>query len=243
MVPTRSDLASSAPDEAPGADRLAEPAARPSSPRRYRRVTCLTPWGEREEQDGELALRMATTRDGETAWGFGAHPSSSLAISVLLGLYQDGAPNPQRVLDVGCGAGVLSICCARMGAREVRGIDINPAAPRVAALNAADNGAGSCQFDTTPLAGIVGCYDLVIANLPSPEIQIELSGHLAARARGGLLITSGYISTHAAKIEQAYAALEMRFLYSAELTDTDGKEWSASLFKSRGLAGPSRPLP
>ncbi len=223
--------------EAPGAGSLADGAARPPAPRRYRRVTCLTPWGEREEREGELALRMATTRDGESAWGFGAHPSSSLAISLLLGLYQERAPNPQRVLDVGCGAGVLSICCARMGAREVRGIDINPAAPRVAALNAADNDAGSCRFDTTPLAGIAGCYDLVIANLPSPEIQIELSAPLAARARGGLLITSGYIVSRQADIERAYAATEMRFLYSAELTDTDGKEWSAALFKSKSPAG------
>ncbi len=208
---------------------------------RYRRVTIRTPWGQfREPEAGELVLHMATTRKGATAWGFGSHPTTSLATSMLLGLYQEGAPNPRRVLDVGCGTGILSILCSRLGASEVRGIDINPDAKLCAAHNAEENGAANCTFDDTPVADVPGTFDLVVANLPSQAILSDLCTALSACAKGGLLLCSGFKAEGLRELIELYQQHGMRHLYSCEREDVTTEEgvsvtkvWCAALFKSK----------
>jgi ribosomal protein L11 methyltransferase len=75
------------------------------------------------------------------------------------------------VLDVGCGSGLLSIACARLGAEEVLGVDIDANAVTLASENAERNGAADrCRFGLTPPAQVPGQFDLVVANLPNSEI-------------------------------------------------------------------------
>ena len=82
-----------------------------------------------------------------------------------------------RVLDVGCGSGLLSIVCARLGAEQVLGLDIDANAVALAAENAERNGAADrCRFAVTPVAEVAGQFDLVVANMPSSEIIRQLVG-------------------------------------------------------------------
>ena len=71
-----------------------------------------------------------------------------------------------RVLDVGCGSGVLSVAAARLGATDVFGTDIDHDAPRLTLDNARRNGVAEyVDAATTPLAEIAGTFDVVVANM------------------------------------------------------------------------------
>lgn len=157
------------------------------------RVTAVPFWETREPREGELLLRINVGKKGSMVFGFGAHPTTRNCVAVISGLYAEGGPRPRRVLDVGCGSGLLSIACARLGAEEVLGVDIDANSVALASENAGRNGAADrCRFALTPPAQLPGQFDLVVANLPSSEIIRELAPALCERSRGGLLFVSGY---------------------------------------------------
>jgi ribosomal protein L11 methyltransferase len=157
------------------------------------RVTTVPFWETREPREGELLLRINVGKKGAMAFGFGAHPTTRNCVAVITGLYEEGAPRPRRVLDVGCGSGLLSIACARLGAEEVLGVDIDATAVALAAENAERNGAAQrCRFELTPPGEVPGRFDLVVANLPNSEIIRALAPALCERSRSGLLFVTGY---------------------------------------------------
>jgi ribosomal protein L11 methyltransferase len=157
-----------------------------------RKIVIAPGWEEqREPREGELILRIGLGRK-RLAWGYGAHDSTSLTLALLGGLYGGRGPRPRRVLDVGCGSGILSIACARLGAAETLGVDVAEEALRIAPENAAANGVAEiCRFEGTPVAEVPGSFDLVVANLVKP-VLVELCAPIRERARGGLLIVSGF---------------------------------------------------
>jgi ribosomal protein L11 methyltransferase len=209
-----------------------EPLAVDPTPAPVRRIVTVTPWDDRTEGEGELLLRINVGAGEGAAWGFGGHPTTSLCLSLILGLYQGRGPRPARVLDVGFGAGVLSIACARLGARSVQGVDVNQGAPATAAVNAALNGAAGCDFSTTPLAEVTGSYDLVVANLWSAALLIELAPDLAARAAGGHLLVSGFKDFEADAVEERFTGLGLRLVNAIERPG-DGRVWVALLLRDR----------
>src|SRR5471030_1941562 len=105
-----------------------------------RRIVTVPMWEERQAAEDELLLRINVGRGGTKVFGFGAHETTRRCLALLGGLYAEGAPRPARVLDVGSGTGILSIACARLGARETLGVDIEPESPALAAENAVHNG-------------------------------------------------------------------------------------------------------
>jgi ribosomal protein L11 methyltransferase len=195
-----------------------------------RRIRTVPPWDDRPEPEGELVVRINLGKGAGLTWGFGAHPTTSLMLSMLGGLFRPGGPRPRRVLDVGCGSGVLGIACARLGASEVLGLDVQAEAPQVAAANAALNGvAAACRWELTPVAQVAGAWDLVLANLPSSLLLRELAPHLSARARGGLLLVSGYPEKFRQATLDAFAALGHRPRGQASMADAQ-HTWCAALF-------------
>jgi ribosomal protein L11 methyltransferase len=137
-------------------------------------------------------------------FGMGDHPTTVLTMQLVRPHVGAG----MSVLDVGCGSGVLSVVACVLGASSAVGIDIAPAAVAVTEANAAANGVGECvTVSTTPLAEVVGVYDLVLANILAPAL-VELAPHLRrVLAPGGTLIISGILADNHQHVLDALAPL------------------------------------
>ncbi len=146
---------------------------------------------EAEPPTSGLFLRL----EYGTSFGSGRHPSTRLAISALEQLLETEKPFPARMLDLGCGSGILSLAGSLFGARQVLGVDIDPGALVLARENAERNSlADRVSFTGRPVSELVGPYDLVVANLTGAV----LSGMLAdierlVGERGGWLVVSGLL--------------------------------------------------
>ena len=103
-------------------------------------------WLPFESPPGTTVVRI----EPGVTFGLGDHPTTVLTIRGLRAAMRPGA----RVLDVGCGSGVLAVTAAVLGAAsEAIGIDVSPASPPVAHANAEANGVASrVHVSTTPLA-------------------------------------------------------------------------------------------
>ncbi len=126
------------------------------------------------------------------AFGSGHHPSTRLMGRGLEYIAAHCGSFPDPVLDIGCGSGILSIICARLGGRHVLGLDINPTAVAGARRNVILNGLeGRVRISSKPIKEIKGSFGLIAANI-SPVILFEiiplLPGLLTA---GGILIMAG----------------------------------------------------
>lgn len=131
--------------------------------------------------------------DPERAFGSGAHASTRLALALLERLVRGG----ERVLDAGCGSGVLGIAALALGAAEAVGVDHDPAAVAASGANAARNGVGD-RFTVTasPLDRVVHAeapFDLVTANLLLPDLLAVAPALRAALAADGALVVSGVL--------------------------------------------------
>ena len=145
--------------------------------------------------------------DPGLAFGTGSHVSTRLILQQLERCLR-GAAQPQltdypRVLDYGCGSGILAIAAAKLGAKEIAAVDIDPQALAATTANAAANGV---QLQVaTPESLPAGSYDLVLANILAGPL-IELEPLLAARTRaGGRVVLSGILETQAVEVAAAYA--------------------------------------
>ena len=156
--------------------------------------------------------------DPGLAFGTGSHVSTRLILQQLERCLR-GAAQPQltdypRVLDYGCGSGILAIAAAKLGAKEIAAVDIDPQALAATTANAAANGV---QLQVAPPESLpAGTYDLVLANILAGPL-IALAPLLAARTRrGGCLLLSGILQSQAAEVAAAYAR---DFEIAASVTD------------------------
>ncbi len=122
-----------------------------------------------------------------TIFGDGTHPTTACCLAALPDVVAVGA----SVLDVGCGAGALSIGAALLGGR-VTAIDIDAAAVRTTADNAVRNGVA---IEASPhlLGDIDRRYDVVLANLTSGSLVPLVDDLVRCTADGGTLVVSGLL--------------------------------------------------
>jgi ribosomal protein L11 methyltransferase len=142
----------------------------------------------------------AVTLDPGLAFGTGSHPTTRLVLRFLERTLAGG----ERVLDYGCGSGILAIAAAKLGAGRIGATDIDPEALETAAANALANGVALELC--TPQDLVPGSYDIVVANILAQPL-IVLAPLLAARtAPRGRLALSGILESQAAEVAAAYAA-------------------------------------
>jgi ribosomal protein L11 methyltransferase len=140
------------------------------------------------------------------AFGTGLHPTTRLCLAALERLAGDGElPAGSRVLDVGCGSGILGIAAARLGASHVLGIDTDPIAIEATTANASLNGLGAAvEARSGSLPSDAGPFDVVLANLIA-SLLVELGPALRAELRpGGALLASGIFTDREAEVRSAF---------------------------------------
>lgn len=140
--------------------------------------------------------------DPGLAFGTGSHPTTRLCLEWL---EQNIAPGPRgmSVLDYGCGSGILGIAALKLGAGDVLGIDIDPAALTAAADNAARNRVTLRLAHSRDRLDAV--FDRVVANILTNPLML-LAPLLTSRLRpGGRLALSGVLATQADQVIAAYA--------------------------------------
>lgn len=154
--------------------------------------------------DGRLPLRL----DPGLIFGTGSHATTRMCLEAMETL---AAPD-KRVLDLGCGSGILSIGALVLGCREAVGCDIDPKAPDVAMDNAALNGIGADRFrvyagdilaDRGMRAALGTNFDIVLANIVADVILPLAPLSREFLAPGGTFVTSGIIEGRQDEIEHA----------------------------------------
>ena len=140
--------------------------------------------------------------DPGLAFGTGTHPTTRMCLRWIAREAPARAAGWDRVLDYGCGSGILAIGAALHGARGVDAVDIDPAAVGATAANAAANA-------VTLTAGLPdrahGRYSLVLANILATPLKLLaplLSAHVAA---GGHLVLAGILARQSDELTAAYA--------------------------------------
>jgi SAM-dependent methyltransferase len=149
------------------------------------RVGVCFVWSEHDRPDVPALVEL----DPGGGFGTGGHPSTRLLVEELAGRLTGG----ERVLDIGCGTGVLGLCALRLGASSAVGVDIDPQAIEATRRNAALNGLeGRMEATLAPLGEIEGAFDIVVANIGRAgfvELGPALPGRVSPR---GWLAVSGF---------------------------------------------------
>lgn len=136
--------------------------------------------------------------DPGLAFGTGTHPTTRMCLRWIA----DHASPWPRVLDYGCGSGILAIGAALHGARDVDAVDIDPAAVEATRANALAN---RVSLNAALPGAARGRYDLVLANILAQPLKLLaplLAGHLAP---GAPLVLAGILERQADELRQAYA--------------------------------------
>ena len=144
------------------------------------------------------------------AFGTGQHETTHLCLDAFDRIARQGR-SPGRVLDVGCGTGILAITAARLWGAQVVGVDVDEVAVRCARGNLPINGVSDLvDLSPTPLARVPDRYPLVVANIIAPVLLALADDLVAHVAPGGELLLSGILETQLAEVEARYEALGAR---------------------------------
>ena len=137
--------------------------------------------------------------DPGLAFGTGSHPTTRLVLHFLERHVRGG----ERVLDYGCGSGILGIAAAKLGASHVDAVDVDPDAVQAAAANARANAVAMRVAPPDELAPAL--YDLVVSNILAQPLVV-LAPLLAERtAAGGRIALSGILEAQAGEVMSAYS--------------------------------------
>ncbi len=142
--------------------------------------------------------------DPGRAFGSGAHPTTRLCLAELEGRVTSGG----RVLDIGCGSGVLSVAAALLGAGVVEAIDIDPEAVRATEANAARNGVPLVvRSSLARPEEVAGTASLVVANIGAAALVAMAAPVMAKVEPGATLVLSGVLDEQVASVRRAYEAV------------------------------------
>jgi ribosomal protein L11 methyltransferase len=149
--------------------------------------------------------------DPGLAFGTGNHETTRLCVERLVSLVPSGPgrrpPAGWRVIDAGCGSGILALSAALLGAAAVFAFDPDPEAVRVSRENAGLNGLGErVDYQLGDLSGLAGRQaDVVLANIQADILTRHARDLTGAVAPGGTLVLSGILGTERDAVRAAFA--------------------------------------
>ncbi len=169
-------------------------------------LTICPSWKTHTPQAGEVVLNL----DPGSAFGTGAHETTRLMLQQVYALHQRASLAGKRLMDLGCGSGILAIYAAKLGALDVLGLDIDAQAIVVSEENARLNAVeGVTRFEATPIQNIpvtepiTDRYPVMLVNILGPviiELLPSIVDHLAPQAT---LLCSGLIEKSCDDLEKA----------------------------------------
>ena len=167
------------------------------------RLWIVPSWCAQPTAKDAVVIRL----DPGLAFGTGSHATTRLMLAWLenaLGATTCGtAQRARRVLDYGCGSGILALAAAKLGATETVAIDLDPRALEACTQNAHANGVSIRIEPPERLPG--GHYDLVLANILARPL-IDLAPVFAARTNAGARIAlAGVLAGQAGQVIASYA--------------------------------------
>lgn len=175
------------------------------------RFWLAAPWDEQPPPGGRIRLTYQTG----VACGSGVHPCTQMCLAAL----ERHAPAATAFLDVGCGAGLLSMAARALGVAGIAACDIE-----LDALLATRGNGVADVFAGSARAVRSRTFDLAISNISGEENIAMAADLMRVLALGGTLIVSGFRAGEAARVRTAYAALTL-----AEELDDSG--WSCLILR------------
>ena len=144
--------------------------------------------------------------DPGLAFGTGTHPTTAMCLRAL----DAGLSEGQRVIDYGCGSGILGIAAARLGAATVLAVDNDPQAITASLDNAARNQVDGATFsavlpDDASVHSALASADWVVANILAGPLIGLASRLMSLIAPGGRLLLAGLLSDQVEAVAAAYA--------------------------------------
>lgn len=186
-----------------------------------RRIVIRPTWRRHRRRPDDVVLSL----DPGMAFGTGLHPTTRLCLAALEALADEGglsrgrstgaaaggcgATEPARVLDVGCGSGILAIAAGKLGAGELLGVDVDPIAVEAARSNARLNGlARRLRVEQGSVPSGKGPFDLVLANLIA-SLLVQLAPALRDEVApgGGRILASGIFRDRESDVRAAFESV------------------------------------
>ncbi len=168
-------------------------------PLRFGERLWICPSGHRVDAADAVVIDL----DPGLAFGTGNHPSTALCLEWLAGAELEG----RRILDYGCGSGVLGIAALKLGAVHAQATDIDPQALLATTENASSNGVAARLHSSPPehLDAPTASYDVVLANIlagPLMSLAPLLAQHVTV---GGWIVLAGLLQRQADEVREVYA--------------------------------------
>lgn len=178
-------------------------------------ILIIPSWEQvKPEDEGKMIIHI----DPGTAFGTGMHETTQLCIRQIKKYVTDTT----RILDVGCGSGILGMLALKFGAAYAVGTDLDPCAIDATHENMKENGVPKEQYevmigniiDDKAIQDQVGyaCYDIVAANILA-DVLVMLTPVIVSQLKpGGIYITSGIIDDKEKVVKQAVADAGLELL-------------------------------
>lgn len=186
--------------------------------------TILPPWEERRQ--GRINLVI----DPGMAFGTGHHETTRSCL-VLMEKYAPRVTK-DRFLDVGTGTGLLAVAAAKLGFKQVLGVDTDPLAIEAAKMNCELNDAGAVVVREGDISVAEGTYDVIAANLFS-GLLIKLAPEIASRLKpGGIAVLAGMLRGQEGEVIESMKRLGLAHIEKI----VEGK-WVSVALGRRGAGG------
>lgn len=187
-----------------------------------RQFVVVPSWLEHTHRPGDVVIDL----DPGMAFGTGTHASTQLVLEQIQDL-ADREITPNRILDVGCGSGILSIAAVKRWPHATCvAIDHDPIAVDATVDNAVINRvADRIAASTTPLGQLDEEFPLVLANIQAHVLRELLPALVARTARSGTLILSGLLTPQAEPLAAEFVAAGMHLVRVR--ASTNDPQWSS----------------